>query len=127
MNKKNYINNNFKFGALFLIMFLIIGIYPLIEGHHLRVWSIIVSIILAFILFLKPSLFRLPNKIWINSGILIGKFTSPVVMFIIFFTIISITGLFLRILNRDLLNLKNKKLSYWIDRQNKFQSMDKQF
>jgi hypothetical protein len=127
MNKKNYINDNFKFGTLFLIIFLIIGIYPLVEGNHLRVWSIIVSIMLAFILFFKPSLFRLPNKIWINFGILIGKFLSPVVMFIIFFTIISITGLFLRILNRDLLNLKNKKLSYWIDRQNKFQSMDKQF
>ena len=53
---------------------------------------------------------------------------APVVMSIIFFLIVTPIGLFMRILGKDLVNLKlNKNLkSYWIKRQN-VKSMKRQF
>jgi hypothetical protein len=56
----------------------------------------------------------------------LGKFFSPIFLFIIFFLIITPTGIFLKIINKDVMGLK-KKNSYWINRENKLQTMKNQF
>jgi hypothetical protein len=49
-------------------------------------------------------------------------------MGIIYFLIITPIGLFLRLIGKDILNLKfNKNKSYWIDRQNNIGPMNKQY
>jgi len=51
---------------------------------------------------------------------LLGKYISPIIMAIIFFCVVTPTGLIMKILRKDLLNLKKKdKKSYWIERKSK--------
>ena len=53
---------------------------------------------------------------------------SPIVMGIIFFLVVTPTGLIMRILGKDLLNLKyNKNKSYWIEKTGPKSKMNNQF
>ena len=60
------------------------------------------------------------NKLWFKFGIFLGKIISPLVMGIIFFLVVTPIGLLMRLLNKDLLNLRfNNNSSYWIKRTTK--------
>jgi large-conductance mechanosensitive channel len=74
----------------------------------------------------KPNLFTFLNKAWIQFGFIIGKIVSPIIMALIFFFVITPTGMVLRLLRKDSINEKNK-LSYWKNRDYKIQNMKKQF
>jgi hypothetical protein len=68
------------------------------------------------------------NKIWFKIGILLGNVISPIVMSIIFFLVVTPTSFIMKILGKDLLNLKkNTKNSYWIKKQNQNSRMKNQF
>ena len=122
-NKKN----NIFFGILFFIFFLIIGLYPLISGGVIRIWSIVLSLIFSIITIIKPNLFTFLNKSWIQFGILLGRIISPIVMGLVFFIVVTPIGILVRILKKDVMGLKRGASSYWIHREDKLQSMKKQF
>ena len=68
------------------------------------------------------------NKTWFKIGILLGNVISPIVMSIIFFLVVTPTSFIMKILGKDLLNLKkNTKNSYWIKKQNQNSRMKNQF
>jgi large-conductance mechanosensitive channel len=68
------------------------------------------------------------NKIWFKFGIFLGKIISPIIMGIIFFLVVTPIGLIMRILGKDLLNLKfNNKKSYWIEKNGPKSKMKNQF
>ena len=134
--KKNFSiskNNNITFGILFFIFFFIIGFYPAIAGEKtdIKVWSIFLSLLFLIITIIKPNLFTFPNRLWIQFGILLGKIISPIIMFLVFFLIVTPTGNLIRIFGKDAMRLKktsnNNVNSYWINRVDKFQSMREQF
>ena len=128
---KNYLNNknknNITFGILFFVFFLIIGLYPLISNEPIRIWSIIVSLVFLTVTIIKPNLFTFLNKLWIKFGILLGKIISPIVMGLVFFFVVTPIGIFVKILKKDVMSLKRGQSSYWITREDKIQSMKKQF
>ena len=76
---------------------------------------------------IKPNLFTFLNKLWIKFGILLGKIISPVVMGLVFFFVVTPIGILVRILKKDVMGLKRGTSSYWINREDKVQSMKKQF
>jgi hypothetical protein len=119
--------NNITFGILFFIFFLIVGLYPLISNEPIRIWSIIVSLVFLIVTIIKPNLFTFLNKLWIKFGILLGKIISPIVMGLVFFFVVTPIGIFVKILKKDVMGLKRGKSSYWITRDDKIQSMKKQF
>ena len=66
--------------------------------------------------------------IWFKFGLLLGKIISPVVMGIVFFLVVTPIALFMRLLKKDLLNLKfNKKNTYWIEKSGPKSKMKNQF
>ncbi len=68
------------------------------------------------------------KKIWFYFGITLGKIVSPIVMGIIFFIVVTPTGILMRILGKDILNLKKKtEGSYWINKKKNKSSMKRQF
>ena len=68
------------------------------------------------------------NKIWFKFGILLGGFVSPIVMGIVFFAIVTPTSLIMRVLGKNLLNLKkDNKKTYWIERSKIKSKMKNQF
>ena len=122
------IGTNRSFGIVFFIVFLIISLYPLLHGEHIRVWSLIISIIFLVLGLFNSKLLNSLNMIWFKFGLLLGKIISPIVMGIIFFVVVTPIALFMRLLKKDLLNLKfNKKNTYWIEKSGPKSKMKNQF
>ncbi len=122
------IGTNRSFGIIFFLFFLIISLYPLIYDENIRIWSLIISIIFLILGLLNSKLLDPLNKIWFKFGFLLGKIISPIVMGIIFFLVVTPIGLFMRLLKKDLLNLKfNKKNTYWIEKSGPKSKMKNQF
>jgi predicted membrane protein len=122
------ISSNRSFGIVFFVVFLIIALFPLINDGNIRLWSLFVS--LAFlVLGLLNSKFLSPlNKIWFKFGLFLGKIISPIVMGLIFFLVVTPIGILMRILKKDLLNLKmNNNKSYWIEKSEPKSKMKNQF
>ena len=122
------IGSNKSFGIVFFIVFLLIAIYPLINNGELRIWSLVVAIIF-FILGLVNSKVLTPlNKLWFKFGLLLGKMVSPLIMGFIFFFVVTPIAFIMRIIGKDLLNLKfNNKKSYWIEKTGPKSKMKNQF
>ncbi len=122
------IGSNRSFGIVFFVVFLLIAIYPLINSGELRFWSLIISIIFLVLGLLNSKILNPLNKFWFRFGIFLGKIISPFVMGIIFFLVVTPIGLLMRLLNKDLLNLKfNNSHSYWIEKTEPKSKMKNQF
>ena len=121
-------SSNRSFGILFFIVFLIVGLWPLKNGGDPRQLFLIISGIFLILGLLNSKILTPLNKIWVKFGELLGKIIAPLVMAIIYFIILTPISLFLRIIGKDLLNLKlNKHNSYWKKRDKNIGTMDKQF
>ena len=65
---------------------------------------------------------------WFKFGILLGNFMSPIVLGIVFFTVVTPIAFIMRLFGKDVLNLKkNNKKSYWIERSPIKSKMKNQF
>tara|TARA_B100001121_G_C18340595_1_gene457721 strand:- start:60 stop:437 length:378 start_codon:yes stop_codon:yes gene_type:complete len=125
MKKKE---NNKEFGILFFIVFLIIGLWPLLNNSSIRIWALIVALLFLVLGILNLKILTPLKKGWIKFGELLGKIISPIIMGFIFFLIITPIGLFMRLIGKDLLNLKyNNDQSYWTKRSKDINTMKKQF
>ena len=110
------------------LVFLLIALYPIINNGEIRIWSLIISIIFLILGLLNSKLLNPLNKVWVKFGELLGRIIAPVVMAIIYFIIVTPIGLFMRLIGKDLLNIKfSKSNTYWIKREKKVGSMKKQF
>ena len=122
------ISSNRSFGIVFFIVFLLITLYPLTYGGEIRIWSLIISIIFLILGLLNSKILAPLNKIWFKFGILLGKIVSPLIMGVIFFLVVTPIGLIMRLLGKDVLNLKyNKNKSYWIEKNGPKSKMKNQF
>ena len=122
------IGSNRSFGIVFFVVFVLIAIYPLINDDEIRLWSLVISIIFLILGIFNSKILTPLNRIWFKFGLLLGKIISPVIMFLVYFTVVTPTGLLLRLFNKDILNLKfNKKSSYWINKEKNIGTMKDQF
>ena len=122
------ISSNRSFGIVFFIVFLIIATYPLINQGEIRIWSLLLSLLFLALGLLNTKILTPLNKIWFEFGLFLGKIISPLVMGIIFFLVVTPIGVLMKILNKDLLNLKyHKKKSYWIEKNDPKSKMKNQF
>ena len=122
------IGSNRSFGIVFSIVFLLIAIYPLINNEELRIWSLVIAIIFLGLGLINSKALTPLNKLWFKFGLLLGRIISPIVMGLIFFLVVTPIGLIMRIIGKDLLNLKlNKDKSYWIEKTGPKSKMKNQF
>ena len=122
------ISSNRGFGIVFFIVFLLIALYPLTNSGEIRIWSVIISAIFLFLGLLNSKILSPLNKVWFKFGIFLGKIISPLIMGIIFFLVVTPIGLLMRLIGKDLLNLKyNKRQSYWIEKNGPKSKMKNQF
>jgi len=127
-NSNIKIGTNKSFGIVFFVFFLIVSIFPLLNNGNIRIWSLIISIIFLILGILNSKILTPLNQVWFKFGILLGRFVSPAVMGVVFFAIVTPTSVVMRVLQKNLLNLKkgNKK-TYWIKRSKIKSKMKNQF
>ena len=122
------ISSNRSFGIVFFIVFLVIALYPLSYSGEIRVWSAIISIIFLVLGLFNSKILTPLNKLWFKFGIFLGKIISPIIMGMIFFLVVTPIGLLMRLLGKDLINLKyNNNKSYWIEKKGPKSKMKNQF
>ena len=128
MNSEKNKSSNRSFGIVFFIVFLIIGIYPMLNKGDLRLWSLIFSVIFLILGLLNSEFLTPLNKIWFKFGIFLGKIFSPIIMALIFFFVVTPIGLLMRFIGKDVLNLKfNNDKSYWVEKKGPKSKMKNQF
>ena len=122
------ISSNRSFGIVFFIVFLGISLYPLTYSEEIRIWSSIISLIFLVLGLLNSKILTPLNRLWFKFGIFLGRIISPIIMALIFFLVVTPTGLIMKLLRKDLLNLKfNKSKSYWIEKNGPKSKMKNQF
>ena len=122
------VSSNRNFGIVFFLVFLLISIWPIIDGHSLRIWSLIISFTFLFLGLLNSKILIPLNLLWIKLGEILGRIVAPLVMGIIYFIVVTPIGLFMRFIGKDILGKKFLNTqSYWIKREKNISSMKRQF
>ena len=121
--------SNRNFGFVFSIFFLLIYFYIYLNSEISLIWMLIISVIFFILGAFNSKLLNPLNKIWYKFGIILGKIVSPFVMGIIFYFVITPTGILMKVMKKDLLNLKfdKKEKSYWIKKSTIKSKMKNQF
>ena len=102
--------------------------FHFLSGNELRIWSILISLIFLILGILNSKVLTPLNKAWFRFGVFLGNFVSPIIMGIIFFLVVTPIGLLMKLLGKDLINLKkNNEKTYWIQRNKIKSSMKNQF
>ena len=127
MSDKIKLPSNRNFGLVFCIIFFVISLWLILNQNELRYWAFFISLIFLILAILNSRILTPLNKIWFYFGIALGKIVSPIVMGIIFFFVVTPIGIIMRLLGKDILNLKKtKNQSYW-NKKESTGSMKRQF
>ena len=128
MTNKRKLPSNRNFGVIFFLVFLLIALYPLTYDGEITKWSIAISLIFLILGLLNSKILTPLNNLWFKFGIILGRIISPLIMGIIFFLVVTPTGLIMKLLRKDILNLRyNKNKSYWIKKNEQKNNMKNQF
>tara|TARA_B100000579_G_scaffold370297_1_gene332249 strand:- start:2676 stop:3062 length:387 start_codon:yes stop_codon:yes gene_type:complete len=128
MQEKIKLPSNRNFGIVFFIVFLLIALWPILNNKDIRIWSLIISLVFLFFGVINSKLLTPLNKLWFKFGILLGKIIAPIIMGVVFFLVVTPTGLIMKIFKKDLLKLKkNNSDTYWLKKDNSNNSLKNQF
>ena len=94
-----------------------------------NVYFVAISGIFLILGLINSKLLSPLNKIWIKLGEVLGIIIAPIVMFLVYFIVLTPVSLIVRLFGKDLLGLMffKKKYSYWIKRKKNLGSMNNQF
>ena len=117
-----------SFGYLFFGLFLIISLWPALNDNSVNFLFLSISVVFLVLTILKAKILNFLNNYWIKLGELLGRVVAPIIMFLVFFVIVTPLSLLTKLLKKDLLNMRfNDSKTYWTNKVKKIDSMDKQF
>jgi hypothetical protein len=107
-----------SFGFVFAAVFLIIAFYPLLNAAGIRIWAVVISGLFLLLAAFVPHVLAPANRLWTKFGLLLHNIVSPIALGILFFLVVTPTGLLLRLFGKDPLRLRFDPAagSYWIKR-----------
>ena len=108
-----------KFGAVFAVVFTIVGALPLLHGGMVRWWALAIAAAFLVVASLRPRWLRPLNWVWTLIGLMLHHVTNPIIMGIIYYGAFVPIGVAMRAMNKDPLRLKRdpQATSYWIARE----------
>lgn len=106
------------FGAVLVALFVVIGLLPLLGGRPPRGWALAVAGVVLAVTLVKAEALAPFNTVWFRLGLLLHRLVSPVILAMIYFAVVTPTGLIMRALGKDPLRLRRDPdaESYWIHR-----------
>lgn len=107
-----------SFGFVFAAVFMIIALWPLINGMPPRWWAIVVSAVFLLAAFIAKPLLKPLNVLWFKFGLLLYKIVNPIVMGLLYYLTIVPMGLIMKAFGKDPLNRRfnPEAKTYWIER-----------
>jgi len=108
-----------SFGIVFAVVFAVIGLAPLVAGHALRIWALVVAALFLTAALLRPALLAPLNRMWTKFGLALHRVTNPILMGAVFFLAVTPTAFMMKLLGKDPLRrrIDRSAKSYWIDRE----------
>ncbi len=110
--------SNKKFGLTFAIIFFVIGLFLWHKKAAVVFWPLALSAtFLCSGLFMPKSLNAL-NLLWLKFGLLLHRLTSPIILAVMFYLLITPMGILMRVFGRCPIdkNFNVQLNSYWIVR-----------
>ncbi len=106
------------FGIVFTVVFVIIGLFPLLSGEGPRIWALAVAAVFLAATVIHPRVLSPLNRVWTLFGLLLHKVTNPIIMGVVFFIAVTPTALIMKMRGKDPLKRKldRQAKTYWIDR-----------
>ena len=107
------------FGLTFAVVFAALAGFSVWRGGGSWPYTSCAAAVFALLAMVAPSLLAPLNRVWLKFGLLLHKVTSPLILGLMFFLVVTPTALVLRLLGKDLLHLKGDREapSYWIERR----------
>ena len=108
-----------SFGLVFAVVFLAIGLAPLLSAGGVRIWPVVIAAVCGVVALVHPRLLRPFNAAWLKFGLLLSRIVNPIVLGFLFYVVITPAGLIMRLLGKDPLRLRIDRTaeSYWIERR----------
>lgn len=105
---------NRKFGLTVGLALIAIFLYQLIFKHQPLIYVAAIGGLLIFMAIIIPQLLTPLRTIWDKIGEVLGFINTHIILFVVFFLVVTPLGFILRVLKRNLINLKfNRNNSYW--------------
>ena len=94
------------------------GALPLLLGGTPRWWLLAIAAALLAVALARPGLLALPNRGWYRVRLLLSRIVNPLVMAVLFYGVVTPTGLALRAFGKDPLRRRfdPAAASYWLPR-----------
>lgn len=107
------------FGLTFFVVFGLIGLWPLARGQWVSPVYLGISILFLAIALIAPALLAPLNRLWLKFGALLHSITSPIILGVMFFLVITPISRLMRLFGKDFLRLKfdSGAQTYWIRRE----------
>lgn len=108
-----------SFGLVFAVVFLLVGLYPILAGGPVRTWSLAVAGGFLIVALLAPRVLAPLNRLWTRFGIFLHRIVSPIVLAAILYLVITPVAVVMRLLGKDPLRTRfdPDARSYWIERE----------
>ena len=120
------------FGLTFFAVLLLLSLWPLVKGRDINLFLLATAFAFLVAALAFPRLLAPLNKLWLQFGALLHSMTSPVILGVMFFLVITPIALLVRLTGKDLLHLRldRQARTYWVPRDPPGpakRSLDKQF
>ncbi|MFZ0852399.1 MAG: SxtJ family membrane protein [Hyphomicrobiaceae bacterium] len=107
-----------SFGLVFTAVLTSVAAWPLLHGQAPRWPAFALACAFLALALLRPLLLKPLNRAWFKFGLLLSRITTPLVMGLVFCSVVVPTGLLMRLSRKDLLGLRFDRdaSSYWLKR-----------
>ncbi len=107
------------FGLTFAVVLAVLAGISVWRAGSSWPYTLTAAVIIALIAATRPAVLAPLNRGWIKFGRQVNRVTTPLVLGLLFFLMITPIGLIMRLAGKDPLRLKGDReaLSYWVERQ----------
>ena len=108
-----------SFGLTFAVLLAVLAAISVWRGGPSWPYTLTAALILGLIAVTRPAVLAPLNRGWMKFGRLLNRVTTPLVLGLLFFLMITPMGLVMRLAGKDPLRLKGDRHapSYWVERK----------
>jgi hypothetical protein len=104
LDDKGFKRFAYQSGAIIIILFGLL--LPWLLGINWPYWPWIVAAVLIAVGQVTPASLRPVYRVWMRFGMLMHGITTPLILGVLFYLVITPIGLFMKMINRNTLDLK---------------------